>query len=144
MIVRRLFLALLTVLIVSPLRADDWPQWLGPKGDGVWRETGLVGQFPKDEPDSYQVEWEDLMQAIRGNKPYNEVERGAQASLVTAMGRMAAHTGQEISYDQMLNFEHKFAPEVDKLTMDSDAPIQADQEGKYALPRPGIQTKREY
>lgn len=26
--------------------ADDWPQWLGPKRDGVWHETGLVEKFP--------------------------------------------------------------------------------------------------
>lgn len=25
--------------------ADDWPQWAGPRRDGVWRETGLVGRF---------------------------------------------------------------------------------------------------
>jgi outer membrane protein assembly factor BamB len=31
-------------------RADDWPQWLGPKRDGVWRETGIVETFPKDGP----------------------------------------------------------------------------------------------
>src|ERR1700691_3667796 len=29
-------------------RADDWPQWLGPKRDGVWREEGLLNRFPKD------------------------------------------------------------------------------------------------
>jgi outer membrane protein assembly factor BamB len=28
------------------LRADDWPQWLGPKRDGVWRETGIVETLP--------------------------------------------------------------------------------------------------
>ncbi len=27
-------------------RADDWPQWLGPQRDGVWRETGIVQKFP--------------------------------------------------------------------------------------------------
>lgn len=31
-------------------RADDWPQWLGPKRDGVWRETGIVEKFPKGGP----------------------------------------------------------------------------------------------
>src|SRR5436190_272791 len=30
--------------------ADDWPQWMGPKRDGVWRETGIVDSFPKDGP----------------------------------------------------------------------------------------------
>ncbi len=41
----------LTLLIpglgTAPLRADDWPQWLGPMGDSVWRETGLVDRFPE-------------------------------------------------------------------------------------------------
>ena len=39
------------------------------------------------------------------------------------MGRMAAHTGQEITFDQMLNCEHEMAPDVDKFTMDSPAPL---------------------
>ena len=30
--------------------ADDWPQWLGPQRDGVWRETDLVERFPPDGP----------------------------------------------------------------------------------------------
>ena len=30
--------------------ADDWPQWLGPKRDGVWRETGIVEKFPPGGP----------------------------------------------------------------------------------------------
>ena len=28
------------------LLADDWPQWLGPQRDGVWRETGIIEKFP--------------------------------------------------------------------------------------------------
>jgi outer membrane protein assembly factor BamB len=32
------------------LAAEDWPQWLGPKRDGIWRETGIVDKFPKDGP----------------------------------------------------------------------------------------------
>jgi len=28
--------------------ADDWPQWLGPKRDGVWRETGILRTFPSN------------------------------------------------------------------------------------------------
>ena len=28
------------------LHADDWPQWLGPQRDGVWRETGIVEKLP--------------------------------------------------------------------------------------------------
>ena len=60
------------------------------------------------------------------------------------MGRMASHTGQIITYDQMLNHEHEFAPNVDKLTMTSDSPLQSIGDGKYPIPLPGISQKREY
>lgn len=33
-----------------PACADDWPQWMGPKRDGVWRETGIVDTFPAGGP----------------------------------------------------------------------------------------------
>src|SRR5215207_8509421 len=35
---------------IEPARADDWPQWMGPQRDGVWRETGLVERFPAGGP----------------------------------------------------------------------------------------------
>ena len=31
--------------------ADDWPQWMGPERDNVWRENGLIKQFPDGGPD---------------------------------------------------------------------------------------------
>src|SRR5438552_300210 len=30
--------------------ADDWPQWLGPQRDGVWREDGILDKFPAGGP----------------------------------------------------------------------------------------------
>jgi predicted dehydrogenase len=104
----------------------------------------VVWQGPAKEPNPYQLEWEHLIQAIRNDKPYNEAKRGAEASLVTAMGRMAAHTGQIITYDQILKHEHEFAPYLDKLKMDSPAPLQARKDGKYPVPQPGVITDREY
>jgi hypothetical protein len=44
----------------------------------------------------------------------------------------------------MLNCEHEFAPQVDKLTMDSPAPLQLGPDGKYPVPQPGINQQREY
>jgi outer membrane protein assembly factor BamB len=31
-------------------RADDWPQWMGPQRDNVWREKGILESFPKGGP----------------------------------------------------------------------------------------------
>jgi predicted dehydrogenase len=96
------------------------------------------------EQDPYLNEWNDLVAAIRADKPYNEAERGVKASLVTSMGRMAAHTGQLITYEQILNCDHEFAPGLDKLAMDSPAPLRAGPDGRYPVPQPGVTTKREY
>ncbi len=41
---------LLLLLANTILHADDWPQWLGPQRDGVWRETGIVETFPQGGP----------------------------------------------------------------------------------------------
>ncbi len=97
-----------------------------------------------DERDPYQNEWNDLVDAIRDGKPYNEVKRGVEASLVSSMGRMAANTGREITFDEMLNCDHEMAPGVEKFTMDSPAPLLADSSGRYPVPQPGIVTTREY
>jgi predicted dehydrogenase len=113
------------------------------KGQNFAKED-LLWAYPQPEQSPYQLEWEDLTEAIRQDKPYNEAKRGAEASMVASMGRMAAHTGQIITFDQMLACEHEFAPDVDKLTMDSAAPLLADADGKYPVPQPGINTKREY
>jgi len=104
----------------------------------------MIWRFPSEEPDPYQLEWDHLVEAIRKDRPYNEAKRGAEASLVTAMGRMSAHTGQLVTFDQMLNHEHELAPGLDELTMASAAPLLSDSDGKYPVPRPGITRKREF
>jgi hypothetical protein len=104
----------------------------------------MIWSYPQPEKNPYQLEWDDLLDAIRNDKPYNEVKRGATASLVSSMGRMAAHTGQEITYDQIYNSDHEFAPDVDKLTLQSDAPLKKLADGTYPIPQPGIVRDREY
>ncbi|MEX0643094.1 MAG: PQQ-binding-like beta-propeller repeat protein [Pirellulales bacterium] len=38
------------LVLVSTASADDWPQWMGPKRDNVWREEGLLEKFPEGGP----------------------------------------------------------------------------------------------
>jgi predicted dehydrogenase len=101
----------------------------------------LAWEWGKPEPDPYQLEWDQLIQAIRKDTPYNEVKRGVEASLVTAMGRLAAHTGKIVTYDEMLKHDQELAPGLDKLTFESPAPLQATAEGKYPVPMPGMPVK---
>jgi predicted dehydrogenase len=99
---------------------------------------------PAKENDPYLNEWNDLINAIRSDKPYNEVPFGVQASVVTSMGRKAAHTGMEITYQDMLDDDMEYAPGADTWTADSPPPIIADENGKYPVPMPGKTTKHEY
>ncbi len=115
------------------------------KGQNMSRSNMIwESKLSPEDRNPYRNEWNDLMDAIRNDKPYNEVERGVKASLVSSMGRKAAHTGQEISFDDMLNSDHEYAPGADKFTMNSPAPLVAGPDGKYPIPMPGINRDREY
>jgi len=105
-------------------------------GTPVWQST--------DTSNPYQNEWDELIFAIRNDKPYNEVKRGVQASLTSSLGRMAAHTAQILSFDDMLNCDHEFAPGLDTLTESTPAPLLPGPNGRYPVPMPGITVKREY
>ncbi|NLC57569.1 MAG: Gfo/Idh/MocA family oxidoreductase [Armatimonadetes bacterium] len=104
----------------------------------------LAWDYGRGAPNPYQREWQHLVDAIRQNQPYNEAKRGAEASLATVMGRMACHTGQVVTWDQVLNHDHELAPDLDKLTLDSPAPLQPDADGRYPIPMPGRTGTREY
>jgi hypothetical protein len=109
------------------------------RSDMVWESKTIPGQ---ENP--YQNEWDDLMDAIRKDKPYSEVKSGVECSLVTSMGRMAAHTGREVTYEEILNSDHEMAPGLDKLNENSEAPLKADANGRYPVPEPGRKGMREY
>jgi predicted dehydrogenase len=109
------------------------------RGKQIWQSKTAPGQG-----DPYRNEWNDLVEAIRADKPYNELERGVYASLVSSLGRKAAHTGMEVTLDELIKSDHEFAPGVENFTMDSPAPVKADADGKYPVPEPGIKKDREY
>ena len=100
------------------------------KGNVAWR--------PEQEKVSpYQAEWDALLGAIRKDEPHNEVERAAYTNLASIMGRAAIHTGQVITWDDMLASDFKFYPDAGDLDYDSPAPVQADAQGCYPVPIPG-------
>ena len=109
----------------------------------TWRFNKRLGGKLIKETNPYQDEWDDLLDAIRNDKPYNEADRGAMASQVCNMGRMAAHTGQRVTWDQAMKAP-AFAPDIDKLSLKGPAPVTADKDGKYPVPKPGIIKDREY
>jgi predicted dehydrogenase len=136
----------------------------GTKGNAIFSRAGdcglpsstYKGQIPTrsnliweskikpGEEDPYTNEWNDLLYAIRNDKPYNEVKRGVEASIVSSMGRMSAHMGRTVTFDELLNSQLEYAPNLDKLTFDGPAPLLPDANGKYPIPQPGMNTKTEF
>jgi myo-inositol 2-dehydrogenase / D-chiro-inositol 1-dehydrogenase len=103
-------------------------------------EDNIIWRFSGDKGDQYQIEQDMLFEAIRANKPYNETRRCAYATLAGILGRMAAESGQEITWDQALASELVLAPGIENYTMDSAPPIVPDANGQYPVAMPG-QTK---
>lgn len=97
----------------------------------------------KDHSNPYQNEWDDLIDAIRHDKKYNEAKYGAEASNACNLGRLAAHTGQVVTWEEALNHEHEMSPNIGDLQF-GPGPLPSDANGKYPVPMPGITTKREY
>lgn len=49
---RHLFAVLWGLLLATTLsHAADWPQWMGPGRDNVWRVEGLIDRFPAERPE---------------------------------------------------------------------------------------------
>ncbi len=65
-------------------------------------------QTPKTNP--YVQEHRDLIASIRAGRPLNEGRQVAESTLTAIMGREAAYTGQEITWDEMLNASQDLVP----------------------------------
>ena len=63
------------------------------------------------EKDMYQVEHDELLASIRDGKPINDGVRMATSTMMAIMGRMAAYTGQEITWEQAMNSKEVLVPE---------------------------------
>jgi predicted dehydrogenase len=96
----------------------------------TWRYKGPT-------PDPYQREHDLLFAAIRQDQPYNEADHCAKAVMTAILGRMAAYSGQLVTYEQALNSDLELAPGLENLTLDGPAPVMPDAQGRYPVPIPG-------
>jgi hypothetical protein len=72
--------------------------------------------------DMYQVEHDELFASIRSGFPINDGIRMANSTMMAIMGRMAAYTGQEVTWDQAINSQERLVPE--QLDWNMKLPIQ--------------------
>ncbi len=70
---------------------------------GEWRYDGPAN-------DLYQTEHDELFASIRSGKPINNGEYMARSTLLAIMGRMAAYTGQLVTWERALNSREDLSP----------------------------------
>ena len=74
------------------------------EGKENWRYTGVMNNM-------YQTEHDEFFASIRASKPINDGVWMAHSTLMAIMGRMAAYTGKEITWDEALASQETLVPE---------------------------------
>jgi len=90
------------------------------KAKEKWRYKESPGRV-----DMYQQEHNELFASIRNRKPMNDGQWMAQSTMIALMGRMAAYTGQEISWEQAMNSKEKLVPDHLEWNMKLEIPQMA-------------------
>jgi myo-inositol 2-dehydrogenase / D-chiro-inositol 1-dehydrogenase len=88
-------------------KVDGWaPTYIAKDlvGKELWSYQGPAIK------DMYQVEHDELFASIRAGKPINDAERGARSTMMALMARMAAYTGQTVSWEQAMNSKESLTP----------------------------------
>jgi predicted dehydrogenase len=107
------------------------------RGHNMVKEN-LVWEYGQDDPNPYHAEWQLLLDAIRQDKPHNEARRAGEAEIAALMGRAAVHTGQVVTWDEMLKSDFQFVADIDHMTFDTPAPLHEGPDGVYPCPQPGM------
>ena len=108
---------------------DNTAVIIGTKGEG--HELGFAGMphitgekkwhYSGQRPNMYQIEHNELFASIRSGNPINDGVRMCYSTLAGLMGRMAAYTGQEITWEAAMNSQESIAPA--KIAWDAPAPV---------------------
>jgi len=104
-------------------------------------QSKIAWRSPKETVNPWQAEWDVLLSAIRNDRSHNEARRAALSNLGAIMGRAAVHTGKLVTWEEAMSSDFQFCPNVDSLTASSPAPVQANAEGRYPAPVPGVWTE---
>jgi len=71
---------------------DSGSRIVDRKGQEVWKMAGSISA-------AYRQEHKDLIDSIRAGDPIVELAQTSDSSLVAVLGRVAAYTGQRVTFD---------------------------------------------
>ncbi|MBL7154799.1 MAG: twin-arginine translocation signal domain-containing protein [Phycisphaerae bacterium] len=88
----------------------------------------------KDAHRPWQYEWNEFIKSIREDRRHNEIKRAVYSDFASLMGRAACHTGQMVTWEQMMKSDFQFCDYLDELDYDSPPPVKADKDGWFPVP----------
>ena len=94
----------------------------------------VLWRFEGDNPNPYQVEHDELHDAIRSDKPLNNAYYGVTSSFSAVLARNATYTGKQWGFQQAMNLKNQTMPE--NLSWESKSPVEPDKDGNYKIPMP--------
>ena len=94
----------------------------------------VLWRFEGDNPNPYQVEHDELHDAIRSDKPLNNAYYGVTSSFSAVLARNATYTGKQWGSQQAMNLKNQTMPE--NLSWESKSPVEPDKDGNYKIPMP--------
>jgi predicted dehydrogenase len=83
---------------------------LSEKDAGMWIKGEKDWVFEGPNPNLYDEEHRELFASIRAGKPINNGEYMAKSTLLAIMGRMAAYTGQQITWKMAMESKEDLTP----------------------------------
>jgi len=83
---------------------NSWGPTQEISGPNEWAYEG-------PNPNMYQVEHDELFEAIRGKRDrIDDVDQMMASTLMAIMGRMSAYSGQQVTWDEALNSTERLGP----------------------------------
>ncbi|TLD69232.1 Gfo/Idh/MocA family oxidoreductase [Phragmitibacter flavus] len=101
----------------------------------------IESKAPKEQNSVWQNQWNDYLDAIQNDKPFNQAKRAAQSNLAAIMGRAAMHMGRVITWDEAMASPFQWFPGIDNLSIEGAPPVLPDEKGNYPVPVPGQWTE---
>ena len=101
----------------------------GSKGTGLingWRDVRMEGENPwryqGPKEDMYQIEHDELFASIRKGEPINDGDRMVTSCMMGILGRMAAYTGREVTWEEAMNSQEQLVPH--NLDWNQELPVR--------------------
>jgi myo-inositol 2-dehydrogenase / D-chiro-inositol 1-dehydrogenase len=100
----------------APVRIAGETKWEYPGSQASPRpspEDAVTGRFSGALDDADRNKQKAFIESVRSGKLVNEAQSGSESTLTSILGRTAAYTGRELTWDEMMKSTEVWDPKMD-------------------------------